>query len=98
MNGNSLNYNDWQSNYALLNIDGNNLKSLNHICFYSENFKRTDNLSEEELKEKLESENAEIFVKDISIQFVQEIDKDGYTVNISALDGQYFQDKAELRL
>lgn len=42
MTGDSFNYISWQSNYVLLNIDGNNLKRLDEIVLFSGNFQRED--------------------------------------------------------
>lgn len=98
MIGNSLNYSNWETNYAILQIDGNNLKNIDHVCFYSENFKRTDGMTEQNLVDRFNSGDKELFVRNITIQFCQPIDRDGYTVVISPLDGQYINDKNSLRL
>jgi hypothetical protein len=68
MTGDPLQYGDYYSAEALLSIDGDNLKRVVSIGFFSEDFIRPDNKTEEELYERYISQNdAEIFVKDISI-------------------------------
>ena len=99
MTGDPLQYSDYHSAEALLSIDGDNLKRVVSIGFFSEDFIRPDNKTEEELYERYISQNdAEIFVKDISIQFAELADLDGYTVFISPIQGIYFNDRESLSL
>jgi hypothetical protein len=51
----------------LLSIDGDNLKRVVSVDFFSENFKRSDDKTEDELKARYNSGDAEIFAKNISI-------------------------------
>lgn len=88
MTGTPLNYPSWNRNYVLLSIDGNNIKCLDSIHFFSENFKRPE--EESVLLNRYNGGDAEIFIKNLQIQFAQVIDTTGYTVNISAVNGQYF--------
>lgn len=99
MIGDPLKYNDYHYAETLLSIDGDNLKRIVSIGIFSKDFVRPDNKTEEELYERYISQNdAEIFVKDISIQFAETIDLDGYTVFISPVQGIYFNDKESLSL
>lgn len=101
MRGNSLLYNDWTPVSGLLNIEGSKLKSLKSIRFFAEDFQRIS-YSEAALLEKEDEGKYEIFLKDLSISFVQEAKTLGYTATINTPDGIYFTaistEKLELRL
>lgn len=89
MRGNSFLYNDWTTVTGLLTIEGDKIESLEAVRFFSEDFIRK-NYNESELQEKERNGEYEIFVKDISVSFVQEAETLGYTVNIRTPDGIYF--------
>ena len=105
MIGNPLSYLDYTPVYALFKTDGNQLKDLQQIIFFSENFKR--NLVEE-TDEELETYlnniwqygqgQSEIFVKNLSFSFVKEIEEKGYTLNIQAPQGIFYNENNDLTL
>lgn len=101
MRGNSLKYMDWTYVTGLLSIEGSKIKSLKSIKLFSEDF-IPRSLTESELQAKEVNGDFEIFVKNISINFVQEAQTLGYTVNIKTPDGIYFNaissNKESLRL
>lgn len=99
MTGDYFNYsNAYYTNYALLSIDGDNLKRVVAVEFFSEDFKRSNDVSEENLRARYDVKDYEIFMSNLTIQFAEQVDLDGYTVSISPLRGIYFNNASDLLL
>lgn len=91
MTGNPMNYLNFNSNYQLFSIDGSILQNLEAIYFFAEDFKRDDGYTEQILLTRWDNGDAEIFVDDVSISFVEKIQETGYSLNIVTPQGIFFQ-------
>ena len=102
MIGNYYNYNNF-TNYAILEIDGANLKGLRKINFYAEDFKRyyEQELTESQMAARFSAGEWEIKVDNINIQFAELNERwnEGLSAYISPIDGIAFNgEKDELRV
>lgn len=105
MIGNPLSYLEYTPVYGLFKTDGNQLKELQQIIFFSEMFKRNSvEESEEELETWLQDTwqygqgESEIFIRKLSFSFVEEIQERGYTLNIQTPQGIYYDKNNNLTL